>query len=542
MKNLTFRATTMLGFGTVIAIFTVIVSICIFELHQIQHGVHDIENDVIPYELLADQMAFDVVQVQQFLTDASATHDRDGFKDAASHAKSFRDGVVTLRQHYADNPEKLEGLQKLAAGFDVYYETGQRMADTYISKGVDAGNEIMKQPKTGFDAVAQQLTVKMSEFRNTEISSGAGRVSAVNVSAINARNVSIVGGLLAVFLGLGIAWRISGNLLGLLGIEPVYAKGIAKEIAKGDLSRDIVVSSGDNSSLLYAMSLMQVRLRGMIREVTSNANAIVGTAEHLADAAQTLLTGSNRQNDAATSVASAVEEMTASIQQIANNADHSDRIAKQAGAISVQGSQVVSDAVDEMNRIAGSVSESSGIISRLGDSSRQISEIVKVIKEIADQTNLLALNAAIEAARAGEQGRGFAVVADEVRKLAARTAQSTQEISTMVDEIQKSASNAVTSMELGTQRVNEGVVKAELAGSSMLQIKEGTEQVVLTVVGITDAIKEQNASVGQVASEVEMIARMVNENTMAVNDLAQTTSKLHELAGALHESISHFKA
>ena len=112
----------------------------------------------------------------------------------------------------------------------------------------------------------------------------------------------------------------------------------------------------------------------------------------------------------------------------------------------------------------------------------------------------------------------------------------------MVDEIQKSASNAVTSMELGTQRVNEGVVKAELAGSSMLQIKEGTEQVVLTVVGITDAIKEQNASVGQVASEVEMIARMVNENTMAVNDLAQTTSKLHELAGALHESISHFKA
>jgi methyl-accepting chemotaxis protein len=233
--------------------------------------------------------------------------------------------------------------------------------------------------------------------------------------------------------------------------------------------------------------------------------------------------------------------MTSSIDQISGNADQSEKIAKQSGIISDQGGKVVSDAVDEMNKIASSVSQSSQIIRELGASSQKISEIVNVIKEIADQTNLLALNAAIEAARAGEQGRGFAVVADEVRKLAERTAKSTQEITSMITEIQNGASNAVASMEEGTLRVTDGVEKARRAGSSMAQIKEGTEQVVSTVADITAALREQSTAVGSVAKEVDLIASMVHDNTASVDDLAKTSNRLNVLADELKESISHFK-
>jgi len=416
------------------------------------------------------------------------------------------------------------------------------MAEVYIANGTEAGNAIMKQPQTGFDAVADELTGKMSAFRGAEVASGNQKVQGVDTAAVRATQISIWIGLASMLVGLGMAWYISSKLLNMLGGEPLYAKHIASEIAKGDLARTIETKQGDTDSLVFAMRSMQLKLREIISEVSDNAKAIAKAAEHMADSAQTVLGGSQKQNDAASGVASAVEQMTASIEQISSNADHSDRIAKQAGLTSDQGSKVVADAVEEMNKIASSVNQSSDIIRQLGDSSHKISAIVNVIKEIADQTNLLALNASIEAARAGEQGRGFAVVADEVRNLAARTAAATQEISVMVEEIQKNAGNAVTSMEQGSVRVNEGVAKAQRAVSSMAQIKEGTEQVVTTVAGITGAIKEQSQTVNLVAREVEMIARMVNDNTQAVDDLAQTSDQLHHLAEVLQKSISHFKA
>jgi methyl-accepting chemotaxis protein len=533
---------TLLGFGAVIALFSAIIAVCIVELGMIQRGVADIENNVVPYELLADEMAFDVIQVQQFLTDASATHDRDGFADAEKFAATFKDGVKSLKAHYSNSPEKIQQLQQLDATFDSYYATGKRMAEAYIVDGIDAGNAIMKQPQTGFDAVAKELTREMAVIRGAEVSSGSAKVREVDASAVRATQISIAIGAVAILVGLGLALFISNKLLGMLGGEPLYAKNIASEIAQGKLDRTIEIKEGDNDSLIFSMRAMQLKLREVIKEVSNNALAIVAAAEHMADSAQTVLKGSQKQNDAATGVASAVEEMTASIEQISSNADFSDKIAKQAGATSDQGSMVVADAVEEMNRIAASVSHSSEIIRQLGNSSNKISEIVGVIKDIADQTNLLALNASIEAARAGEQGRGFAVVADEVRNLAARTAAATQEISVMVGEIQNNAGNAVASMEQGSERVTEGVAKAQRAGDSMVQIREGTEQVVGTVAGITSAIKEQSMAVNLVAREVELIANMVNDNTQAVDDLAQTSDQLHQLAGVLQESISHFNA
>lgn len=537
MKNMSFRRKTMLGFSAIIGLFTLIVAFCVFELHQMHRNIVTITTDIQPYEMLADQLAFDTVQVQQFLTDASATHDRDGFADAEKHAKSFKDGIATFKQRFSRHEDQIKALEDIDASFDRYYATGKRMAEAYIANGTDAGNVVMED----FDRDALDITKKMGDFRNNVL----GYASDVeNKSASEAQSASYISYGLAVFgivAGFYLAWRLSTSLLNEIGIDPIYARGIAKEIAKGDLSRDIKLNPGDNGSLLFAMRSMQLKLREMIHDVTQNAHNIVDAAHHLSEAAQSVLSSSQRQNDAASSVAAAVEEMTASIEQISGNADQSEKIANDAGHISENGANVVSEAVVEMNKIANSVGQSSQVIRELGDRSQKISDIIKVIKEIAEQTNLLALNAAIEAARAGEQGRGFAVVADEVRKLAERTTNSTQEISSMIAEIQVSASSAVNSMDQATQLVNDGVEKARLAGDSMAQIKQGTEQVVITVGDITYALREQRSAVNQVASEIELIASMVNENTNAVDDLAQTSNKLNTLSATLEDSISHFK-
>jgi methyl-accepting chemotaxis protein len=194
-----------------------------------------------------------------------------------------------------------------------------------------------------------------------------------------------------------------------------------------------------------------------------------------------------------------------------------------------------------MQKIAGVVTNSSTAITSLGEQSHQISNIVNVIKEIADQTNLLALNAAIEAARAGEQGRGFAVVADEVRKLAERTAQSTQEIAAMIQGIQGSTDDAVGGMAQGIACVDEGVEMVGQAGSSMERIQEGVQKVLSSVGDISVALKEQSATSHLIAQNVQSIAQMTEETSTIVKEVSVSADRLEQMAMQLKQTVGQFK-
>lgn len=325
-----------------------------------------------------------------------------------------------------------------------------------------------------------------------------------------------------------------------LGGEPEAAKDAVERIARGDLSALIPVKEGDTHSPLAALRQMQSSLREMIGTLTANADSVASAAEQLAVASKQLAESSAHQSDAATSMASAIDEMTTSIQQVSDNATDARRITVDAGERSDSGSQVIGSTVREMQAIANTVAEAARTIRQVGDGSQQISTVVQVIKEVADQTKLLALNASIEAARAGEQGRGFAVVADEVRKLAERTAKATMDISAMIDTMLSSSDTAMRTTAAAVTQVEDGVKLARAAGDAMRAISDGTQQAVRSVNGIYTALSEQSQASAEIATNVEQIAQMSEENSAATQQAYETARQLRELAAETRTAVRVF--
>jgi methyl-accepting chemotaxis protein len=326
-----------------------------------------------------------------------------------------------------------------------------------------------------------------------------------------------------------------------LGGEPTEAAAAAGRIAAGDLATPIPRRYGGDDTLLAAMSRMQGSLVEIVRHIHQGAADLNAASENLATMADNVSRGVSQQNDATAAIAATLEEITVSIRHVSDSAAVVNAKAGDAGTLAEAGNQTVAAAVGEMQRSAESVNQSATRVERLGEGSRQITAIVNVIKEIADQTNLLALNAAIEAARAGEQGRGFAVVADEVRKLAERTAASTQEITGMIAEIQSTTGAVIDGIEDGAGRVNASVDRAVEAGTSMARIHSATSAVVEAVGEISNALREQSAASEVIARNVEQVAIMNEENTVSVRSVVDDAHRLQALAARLKESVGSFR-
>jgi len=309
-----------------------------------------------------------------------------------------------------------------------------------------------------------------------------------------------------------------------------------------DMSQRVKVLRDDEVGRIgISFNEMVQSFQQIIHQMIDSVHELQQSSQHLQEASKIVSESSSRQSEAAMSMSAATEEMQTSISQVAQNSRDSFGIAQQSGTLSDKGREIVGTAAAEMGRIAESVESAAASINQLGAESKQISEIVNVIKEIADQTNLLALNAAIEAARAGEQGRGFAVVADEVRKLAERTSKSTLEISNMIGKIQSETGGAVAGMQEGTERVKSGVQMTRDAGESMSQIRDGSAQVIRSVNEITLALDEQSRASSLLAQGVEQIVQMADANSVQVEDIVKTSQALARLADALQGKIEQFR-
>ena len=351
------------------------------------------------------------------------------------------------------------------------------------------------------------------------------------------RDVVIALVLLAVIGGIG--FSVAGSVLKQVGGEPGEAIDLMARAAAGDLAVD--VKQAPKGSMLASFGEMLVSLRSMVTEIHTGSNKLIKDAERINTAAKEVALASQHQADATSSMAAAIEEMTVSINHISDTANDTERASEAAAREAEQGEQQVLTATSEINKIATSVGEASQRIRELAQRADQVSSIAGVIKEIAGQTNLLALNAAIEAARAGEQGRGFAVVADEVRKLAERTSAATIEIEQMIGGIQSDTVSVVGVMDAALPQVESGVQLAEGAAQSLRDIREGASATLSRIREVADSTKEQSIASTSIAQQVEHIAQMVEETSAAMNSTAETASDLERLAGELNRLVGRFR-
>jgi methyl-accepting chemotaxis protein len=347
------------------------------------------------------------------------------------------------------------------------------------------------------------------------------------------------------------AMGIAVAILGFLGLSTLRAT-----VRPVELARDAIVKAEQEHNLQLRIDYhsddevgeMVVAFNNMMEEFQQSFTAVQAriddmnsAVESLSIAAKQVAASSINQSSSTSAMAASIEQMTVSISTVSSNAEDAQNIARKAGDVSNQGGQIIDRTATKMSAISETVAQASQVIQALGEESQQISSVVNVIKEVADQTNLLALNAAIEAARAGEQGRGFAVVADEVRRLAERTAESTGDISHMIGKMQESSRDAVEEMDRVVKQVSEGKILAQEAGESIQILRQEADKVSDAVIEISCALKEQSQASQDIAKHVESIAQMTDENSAASEETASSTRRLHELAGEVSDTINRFQ-
>ncbi|MFZ5425420.1 MAG: methyl-accepting chemotaxis protein [Thermodesulfobacteriota bacterium] len=557
-----------LGFALVLAAMAASSVAMTLSLGKTKERVELVRSESLPFAGRAANMKLMAVQVQQYLSDVSATGEEDGFAEAEKAARSYREILAEFRAMFAreKNAAMLAEADALGKDFEEMYTTGIRMAKAYMSEGRDAGNAVMED----FDARTSALSNRLDPLQSSQFKEADDQVTAVvgQLASCLSLQLWLLG--VSLFAGMATAFLVSRSIRGQLGAEPPAVAHMARLLAGGEFEATLAARSGQETGVYAAMMDMGQKLRDAfedVREGKARAEAKTAEAERcqleaeearkkaelarmegLGEAAERLgdfvrevaglgeaLSGrvgqvvlvSQEQRQRMIETAAAMEEMNATVLEVAGNASQAAESSREAMQRAQAGLEVVTGVAMSTDMVRERTQGLKASLDSLGSHAQGIGQIMTVISDIADQTNLLALNAAIEAARAGEAGRGFAVVADEVRKLAEKTMQATGEVSGVVDAIRTGVMENIHGMEATAGAVDKAAGLAANAGRTLEAI-----------VAMVEATSDQVRSIATAAEQQSQASEEINRAVNAVSDLASRTSEEMGTAGKDLEKLA----
>ena len=522
LRNLNIAPRAFLGFAFIALLVIVLGVFAVNRMSIIRQASIDMDSTQLPSVTQLSVVTENVLRLRILSFRVLVNREPTGLQEAQTRINVLVEKVRNAQASYAALPAGTEEralYQTFVTTLDNYLQAQSQMMELSRQDKLDEMRTLINtRIKDGTDQMGEQLNklIAMNAAGAKAASIQAGKYYDSAITGIII--VSVVAALATVLL----AWLLTRSI-----VTPLNrAVEAARTIAGGNLSKRIEVDGKDEPArLLEALAAMQTNLRKTIEQIAGSATQLGAAAEELSAVTEEASRGLQQQNNEIEQAATAVNEMTAAVEEVARNAVSTSEASNQSTHAAREGRDQVVKTVDAIQTMTHDVQNTSHMIEGLAAQGRDIGKVLDVIRAIAEQTNLLALNAAIEAARAGEAGRGFAVVADEVRALAHRTAQSTQEIEKMVAGIQNGTGEAVSSMQQSNQRTQSTLEMARAAGVALEQITQSIHQ-----------INERNLVIASASEEQAQVSREVDRNLVNIRDLAtQSAAGANQTSAATHE-------
>jgi methyl-accepting chemotaxis protein len=538
LDNLGFRGKLALNTALSGGVLALALLLCLLRLGDLKSNIHDLAEVSVPATQLAGKISelrlrYRVRSLEYMLP--ATSEERAKMETSLRQLDAdTRKAIDAAAQLAATNEEK-QLLQQVLQGVDAYSQAVTE-GIAKIQAGDEEGAQALR--RTAWIEKANALRDKTDALSKLTIDLAQHAGVASSESASAAQKTGWIALAVAVMLAVLSSWWLSRHICKVLS----YLVEVSRHIASGELSEKVAQRGKDEAGrVLQATEDMRRDLQDVVLRMRARAEQVSSSAEHLNTATQQTETISAMQSEATSAIAANIEQLTVSISHVTQNTEEASELASEADKRANDSGRKLGAVVHEIHQLSDCVTLAAQRIAALEAESNRISGVVTVIKDIAEQTNLLALNAAIEAARAGEQGRGFAVVADEVRKLSERTASSTAEIIETIATIQKTTREAVAGIERGVGSVKTGERLVEEAGASVEEIRTMAGRVANIVGEIALGLKEQSAAATDVAGRVEQIAVHAEELNSSTASTGNAAGELSGIARSMLDAVGHFK-